>query len=196
MTTPGDARTAANRRLVKWLAGLVVGMFAFGFALIPLYDLACKAVGINQVGTSVKTVETVPSVVVQNRSVTVAFDANVSQGLPWEFRPMQKEVTVKPGERTLVKFYVHNTSNEVIVGQAIPSITPWQATPYMKKMECFCFNRQELKPGEEQEMALIFMVSPDMPEDLGAMVLSYTFMNTDKSSAEKYAALGASVPSM
>lgn len=183
-------QSAKNRKTVLILSGLVVAMFGFGFALVPLYSLYCKAVGIN-------TIESTPQLAGQDvvmasqapqldREVTVKFDVNVRDGLPWDFEAVDHKVTVHPGQKTLVMFKVRNRAGEAITGQAIPAVTPWQATPYLAKLECFCFNKQELQAGEVKEMPLYFMVSPDLPDDIEGMVLSYTFMNAGKDSSAGY----------
>ena len=180
-----------NRKLLLILSGIVFGMFGFGFAMIPLYGLICDVAGINSLQSepiAAAAGETTwgEEDVLRDREVTVKFDVNVSDGLPWEFEAVEGKVTVHPGEKALVKFRVRNRAAEAVVGQAIPAITPWQATPYLAKLECFCFNRQELQAGEEVEMPLYFVVSPDIPGEMESMVLSYTFMNYDKSSAQRF----------
>lgn len=181
---------ARKGRLPLLLAGIAVAMFGFGFALVPLYGLFCDAVGANNLARANSSqAADVTAAVDMNREVTVQFDANVRSGLPWEFEPLQRSVTVRPGEQTVVSYRVRNRAGEAVTGQAIPGITPWQATPYLAKLECFCFNNQTLAPGEEKVLELRFFVLPDLPEGLDAMVLSYTFMNTNRESEQKYAAM-------
>lgn len=183
-------QSAKNRKTVLILSGLVVGMFAFGFALVPLYNLYCKAVGINNIDSTPQLAEQASVMAAQqpqlDREVTVKFDVNVRDGLPWDFEALDHKVTVHPGEKTRVMFRVRNRAAVPVTGQAIPAVTPWEATPYLAKLECFCFNKQELLAGEVKEMPLYFMVSQDLPDDIEGMVLSYTFMNASKMSAEKY----------
>lgn len=183
----GQQTRASNKKMATWLIALALGMVGFSFALIPLYGLYCKVVGVNKVTTETTAAVIDPSMKAgQERWVTVEFDANVNGSLPWEFEPMQRSVRVKIGEPTLVKYRVRNLANETIVAQAIPAVTPWQTTGFLHKLECFCFNRQKLEAGESQEMPLRFVVSSDLPEKYDAMVLSYTFLNADKKSADKY----------
>ncbi len=172
-----------NRRLVWRLSMVVVGMFGFAFALIPLYDLYCQVTGLKNSG------EVFSETGVQsdsNRMVTVQFDSVVNDGLPWKFKPKVRQMVVHPGEVTEVSYIIENLSDEAIVGQAIPSVTPWFANGYFHKMECFCFKNQPLQAGERKEMPLRFYVSHDLPADVSVLNLSYTFLNTDKQSAEKY----------
>lgn len=188
MTRGSSSSSKRNGRLALVLTGLAVGMVGFSFALVPLYGLYCDVVGANKLGAAAdarnRGVETNADVAVEERYVTVVFDANVNSELPWDFAPLQRSVRVKVGEPAVVSFKAHNRADKKIVGQAIPAVTPWQVTGYLSKLECFCFNRQELQPGEAVEMPLQFVVSPDLPEQYGSMVLSYTFMNAGKTTNE------------
>jgi cytochrome c oxidase assembly protein subunit 11 len=106
---------------------------------------------------------------------------------------MTKLIDVHPGEMILVKYYVRNTTDETLIGQAVPSVAPNRAAPYFKKIECFCFTRQELKPGEAREMPVQFTVLPDVAPEVQLVTLSYAFFNVDKASAEKYDSVSAPV---
>jgi len=158
---------------------LVLGMFAFGFALVPLYDLLCKVTGVQSVNIratanqhSVESAETVD----RSRMVTVKLDTTVNPSLSWNLSIEQPQLKVYPGEIYQVNFTAHNRSSKQVTGQAIPSIAPWQATEFFSKLDCFCFNRQILAGNETQEMPLRFMVSPNLPDDIKSLTLSYSFM--------------------
>lgn len=147
-------------------------MFGFGFALVPFYDAICEAMGVNRL---VKPDRVVANTQVDtSRWVTVEFDAN-TRGLPWKFAPQQRSVRVHPGELVHVVYEVSNQSGTAITGQAIPSYGPQAAAPYFKKMECFCFDRQDMAPGETRQMPVVFVIDPDLPRELGTVTLSYTF---------------------
>lgn len=178
-----DNRQTRNKRLTIWLLSLlVVGMFGFGFALVPLYNLICQVTGIQSVSVrndSIKAAALTQSDRQQaddSRSVTIKFDTSVHPNLPWEFEPMQRNLKVHPGQLYQVKFSAHNRSSESITGQAIPSVAPWQATPFLNKLECFCFNQQTLSGGESVEMPLKFMISKDLPKEVRSLTLSYSLM--------------------
>ncbi len=173
---------AKNRRTLLVLAGVALGMFGFGFALVPLYGLLCQITGVQSVEQRTalnSAILAVPAGEISDRWVTVKFDATVHPDLPWSFKPMQRNVRVHPGEVQVVNFLAENRSSQEITGQALPSIAPWQATAFFSKMECFCFSRQTLAGRETKEMPLRFMVSPDLPEDIGSLTLSYSFMRSD-----------------
>lgn len=176
----------ANRRLALKLAGVTVAMFAFGYALSPMYDVMCKAFGLNgKTGrTDVQTVAAEP--VDMTRTVTVEFTGLSTSGLPWEFKPLTKKLELHPGETREVKYLVRNLAQEEITGQAIPSVTPGESAPHFKKIECFCFTRQTLKPGETREMPVRFVVDTGLDKDVQTITLSYSFFNIDKASAQKY----------
>ena len=161
------------KNLVSKLVLLVFGMFGFGFALVPLYDVFCDITGLNgKTSTTAASAERVD--VNSERTVTVQFISRTAQGIPWLFEPMVNEVKVHPGEMKLVKFYAKNQSERDIIGQAVPSVSPGQAAVYLQKIECFCFNQQPLKANEEVEMALQFYVDAELPEEISTLTLSYT----------------------
>ena len=178
-----------NRRTLVLLSGLVVGMFAFGFALVPLYDLICRVTGIQSVSVrsavdplvsaGISPADTDNSSDVE-RILTVKLDASVHPGLPWKIDLKQgNKLEVKAGEVYEVVFTALNRSNDSVTAQAIPSVTPWQANPYFNKLECFCFNQQTLAGGEQSEMPLRFVVSPKLPEGINSITLSYSVMKIE-----------------
>lgn len=160
---------------------LVVGMFGFGFAMVPLYNLLCSVTGLNGSTTGRVEDESLLNTQVDlSRIIVVQFDATNNAGLPWEFYPMVKKVEVHPGEIKEVVYYAKNNSERTIIAQAIPGISPWQATSHFNKTECFCFTQQKLKPGESKEMPLRFIIDSDLPAGISTLTLSYTFMDTDR----------------
>jgi cytochrome c oxidase assembly protein subunit 11 len=163
-----------NKKLVRKLLWLVAGSLLFAFALVPLYSVLCSLTGLN--GKTQNSAALISKVKEDDsRWVTVQFTSSVMPGLGWNFYPKQTSVRLHPGHIESVTFVAKNTTNETVVGQAIPSITPGIAAVNLKKIECFCFVRQSLKPGEEKEMPLRFFVSPDLPKDVSDMTLSYSF---------------------
>lgn len=183
-----------NRRMALLFGGVVVAMFSLGFAIAPLYSLYCQLTGAQSVSNTRSTGESsakADGAGAVNRLVTVKFDANVSSGLPWEFKPLVRKLEVRLGEAVEAKFTAHNLAQETIVGQAIPNVVPWQATEYFNKTECFCFSEQALQAGESREMAVRFLVSPKLPDGINSLTLSYTFMNRDAQSAKKFGQVSA-----
>ena len=163
-----------NNQVIKKLVMIVFGMFGFGFALVPLYDVFCDITGLNgKTSTTAAAVYNVEQIDTK-RIVTVQFISRTAQGIPWQFEPMVREIKVHPGEMKLVKFYAKNESTRDIIGQAVPSVSPGLAATYFQKIECFCFTQQPLKANEEVEMALQFYVDPELPEDISTLTLSYT----------------------
>ena len=168
-----------QRRHLRLLAALAVGMFGFGFALVPLYGLLCDLTGVQRgglAGVATPTSAAVVSGPVLDREVVVKFDGTVHPDLPWDFEPEQRRLMVHPGATYEVRFRARNRSNQRVTGQAIPAVAPWQATGYFHKLECFCFRQQTLEGGENVEMPLRFTVSPDLPKDINALTLSYSFL--------------------
>jgi cytochrome c oxidase assembly protein subunit 11 len=168
-------RPSHNRLLLK-LVLMVIGASAFGYAMVPLYDVLCRVTGLNGKTGGAVAQETVAKVTVdRSRSVTVEFSGTTMQGLSWEFRPTQERMEVHPGEITTATFYARNPTNQILVGQAVPSVSPGWAAQYFKKLDCFCFKQQQLKPGEAKQMPLVFYVSPDLPTDVREIALVYSF---------------------
>jgi len=185
MTNAGEQRQRRNKRTGWALALAGVGMFAFGFALVPLYGLVCDITGINRSGKAnfVSEEQLGRYAVDQERTITVEFDATVEAGMPWEFRPLVHKMKVRPGQIYDVKYIARNNSDHAIVGQAVPGITPWQATEHFNKTQCFCFTQQTLQPGEEKEMPLRFVIDAGLPGKYSTVTLSYTFMDTGMAAA-------------
>ncbi len=172
-----DARTklaVANKRLGLKLLWLAAGAIAFAFALVPFYNMICSATGLN--GKTSNTASTLAKAKVDNsRLVTVEFVGSVMSGLGWNFAPKQASITLHPGQITSVLFEAKNTTSEILAGQAIPSVTPGEAAVFLHKIECFCFQKQTLKPGEVREMPLRFFLDPDLPKEVKVLTLSYSF---------------------
>ena len=173
-----------NFKMVGKLAVITVGMFAFGYVLIPIYKHICEVTGINilslserQVpgnGTAGKDVK-VPknSQVDYSRTITVEFDAN-ARG-PWQFKPAKSSIKVHPGELASVMYEFENVQDRRMAAQAIPSYAPRQATAFFNKLECFCFNQYTLEPGEKRDWPVTFVIDPRLSKDVTTITLSYTF---------------------
>jgi cytochrome c oxidase assembly protein subunit 11 len=170
-----EDRQAANRRLGLKLLWLVGGSILFAFSLVPLYDVLCTVTGLN--GKTDDKAAQAQTAVVENRWVKVEFTSSVMPGLSWNFHPQQNSIMVRPGQIETVLFEAKNNTNQVVAGQAVPSVSPGLASPHLKKIECFCFVRQELQPGETKLMPLRFYVSPELPEKVEAVTLSYAFFS-------------------
>ena len=173
-----------NTRILGKLVVVAAGMFAFGYALIPLYKQICELTGINilalserQVpggGTAGRDVRVPPnSQIDRTRTITVEFDAN-SRG-PWIFKPAQRQVQVHPGELTTVMYEFQNVQNHRMSAQAIPSYAPNQAAAHFNKLECFCFTQYTLDPGEKKQWPVAFVIDPKLSKDVKTITLSYTF---------------------
>jgi cytochrome c oxidase assembly protein subunit 11 len=170
-----EDQRAANRALLKRLGLVVVAMFGFGFALVPFYEKICEVTGIRNIGEADVVANTQ---VDASRSIRVELDANVRK-LAWQFRPQQPNVDAHPGELKHVVYEVVNSSDRPLTGQAIPSYGPRDAGQYFRKLDCFCFTTQTLKPGERREMPVVFVIDPGVPADMPVITLSYTFFEVE-----------------
>jgi cytochrome c oxidase assembly protein subunit 11 len=190
MSMPEPQSQRTNKRTTLLLAGLVVLMFGFGFAMVPLYDLLCQVTGTQSIAlrTEMGKRISVAEAIDESRLITVKFDTSVNPNLPWDFSAVTRTLKVHPGKLYAVNFVANNRSSSSVTAQAIPSVAPWQATPYFSKLECFCFTRQTLKGNERADMPLRFMISPDLPDEIRSLTLSYSFMKLESGQkAEKVA---------
>ncbi len=184
-----------NRKTMFLLSMIVVGMFGFGFAMVPLYRLVCDATGIGISGSSGtgRALDASVLEVDEDRWVTIQFDTTLNENLQWEFQPKVKMLKVHPGQSYEVSYFARNKTDKQIVAQAVPGITPWQASTFFNKTECFCFTQQTLEAGEGKDMPLKFVVDPALPEDIKILTLSYTFMDTNRESLKNVRELGLPV---
>lgn len=167
------ARSAGVRRTVVRTVAALVGMFAFAFALVPLYDAFCRVTGINgKVDTTAQAL--VHEAVDDTRVVTVQFITRGSAGLPWRLEAETRQVRVHPGQSTEVHFAFHNQSDDESWGRAVPSVSPSEATRHLRKVSCFCFEEQRLAAGERLELPLVFQLTRDLPPEIKTVTLVYT----------------------
>jgi cytochrome c oxidase assembly protein subunit 11 len=169
-----------NLRVVAICVAMAAGMGGLSYAAVPIYRMFCQVTGF--AGTTQKA-EVAPDVVL-DRVVTVRFDSNVTPGMEWAFKPVQRTMDVKLGESALAFYTATNTSDAPITGTASFNVSPDIAGGYFSKIECFCFTEQRLEPGETIEMPVSFFVDPEMAKNRDAnsvreITLSYTFYPVD-----------------
>ncbi|WP_296062085.1 cytochrome c oxidase assembly protein [uncultured Amphritea sp.] len=161
--------------LIKLLAGTVL-MFGFGFLLVPLYDVFCNITGLN--GKLQNTGALTRDYAIDGqREVRVQFLAVNNESMPWRLHPELAEISVHPGEMMQTAFMAFNPTSSHMVAQAIPSVAPSEAAPYLHKVNCFCFEQQPLGAGEERAMPLVFMVDDQLPKYITTITLSYTLFD-------------------
>ena len=180
MTTAAAQR---NNRTALIAAVFGLAMLGLAFASVPLYRAFCQLTGFD--GTPLRAARAPGAVAGQ---IGVRFDANVHPGLPWRFEPMQNQVRVAPGARTTIYYRATNLTARSITGQAVFNVSPDQVGKYFKKIECFCFTEQTLKPGESVDMPVVFYVDPKVREDdntrtIDEITLSYTFYPVESRAA-------------
>ena len=167
-------RAADNRKLTLKLLGFALGSFAFGFALVPLYDVLCDLTGFgNQKALAQQRLSVeAPD---DSRTITVDFVADLPSVGNWEFRPLVSTMQIHPGRLYSTEFMAHNLTGKNTVAQAVPNIAPGQAAGYFRKTECFCFTPQKFAVNEARPMAVRFVVDPAIPHSVDRITLSYTF---------------------
>ncbi len=170
----------SNRRLGTRLAVVVLAMFGFGFALVPFYEKICEVTGLRNIAQA----DTAANTQIDNsRMVRIEFDTNV-RNLPWQFKPQEPILAVHPGALTQATFEVVNNTDRPVTGQAIPSYGPQYAAQYFRKLDCFCFAKQTLAPGERRLMPVVFVIDPAAPRELTTISLSYTFFEVEGNGAK------------
>lgn len=175
----------SNQRLTFKLLAATLAMFGFGFALVPLYDVMCDALGINGKTNTESALQPQGMSPDTSRRIRVEFMAHLNQGIPWQFGPKQTFMDVYPGEVIQTAFIAKNLSSHQIVGQAVPSVSPGLGATYFNKIECFCFNQQPLASQDSAEMPLIFYIEPDIPESIHTLTLSYTLYDITQTTDTK-----------
>lgn len=161
-----------NKKLFIILIIATLLVFAFSFALVPFYNVICKTFGING-KTNTTSVEN-KTVIDNTRTITVEFLATTHKNLPWDFYPLTRKMTLHPGQTEKMYYFAKNNSNKTITAQAVPSITPGNASRYFKKIECFCFRKQTLQAYQPINMPVIFYIAPTLPKNIHEITLSYT----------------------
>jgi cytochrome c oxidase assembly protein subunit 11 len=168
-----------NFKMFGKLGVIVLGMFCFGYALVPIYKAICEMTGINVLALGERQIPGATAATPANtqvdlsRTITVEFDAN-ARG-PWHFRPAQSSLQVHPGELVTVVYEFQNVQDRTMSAQAIPSYAPAQAGAYFNKLECFCFSQYTLAPGEKKSWPVAFVIDPKLSRDVKTITLSYTF---------------------
>ncbi len=169
--------SAAVRRSSRRLLLAALGMFGFGFAMVPIYDVFCDWTGLNG-RTADGPAADIDYAVDTSRLVTVEFVANLNQSMPWEFYPEVAKMQVHPGQAYTTRFYARNRTSAAMTGHAVPSVTPGLASVHFQKTECFCFTEQLFEAGEGRWMPVRFVVDPELPGKYQVMTLSYTFFDS------------------
>ena len=173
-----ETKKVSTKQLLK-LVMIPVLMFGFGFALVPLYDVFCNITGLNGKTGRVEAAMVDLKEVDTSRTIKVKFLANTGTGLPWQFKPVLTEMEIHPGQIYEAMYLVSNRADRPITGQAVPSVSPTQASLHFNKTECFCFSQQLLEANETREMPLRFVINHNIPEEIVEVTLSYTFFNIE-----------------
>lgn len=183
-------RKTSNLAVVILCLGFVGGMTGLAYAAVPLYKLFCQVTGYG--GTTKKADEYVGEI--SDTVIRVSFDTNISSELNWQFKPQQRSIEVRLGEKSTAIFLARNLGSDVTSGTAIFNVTPQWTGRYFNKIECFCFTEQTLAAGEEVEMPVLFFIDPAIADDpllksIQTITLSYTLFSKDKSEPQDSALL-------
>lgn len=168
--------TISNKKIFILLCFTTLSMFGFGFAMVPLYNVLCKNLGIN--GKTDQHAYLTSNKIDLSRSIRVEFMTNNNHYLPWDFYPRVQHIQLHPGENILIYFSAKNNSNHAMTVQAIPSVSPGLAARYLKKTECFCFTQQTFNPGQHRDMPVLFHIDQHLPKNINTITLAYTLFDT------------------
>ncbi|WP_169567779.1 cytochrome c oxidase assembly protein [Sneathiella limimaris] len=179
-----SSSSKTSRRMAIGLVVVVVGMLGLSYAAVPLYDLFCRVTGFG--GTTQRA--DMGSDVILDKDITIDFDANTSRDMPWEFKPVERKVTLKIGQTGLAYYEAYNPTDKPITGTASFNVSPLKVGQYFTKIECFCFTEQTLQPGQRVDMPVTFYVDPAIQEDINTkevetITLSYTFFVVESSAS-------------
>ncbi len=176
-----DKRQPVSKKFWIKLGLAPFAMFAFAFALVPLYDTFCDITGLNGRTSNISIVYDGDTVTVDNsRTITVDFLAVTSPGFPVKFYPMTKKMDIVPGKMYTMMYYAENRSDKALIGQAVPSVAPGEAASHFQKIECFCFKNQKFEPKVPVEMPVRFFVDSKVGKDIQNITLSYNFLKVKK----------------
>ncbi len=171
-----DELKQKNASLIKKLVVIVLCMFGFGYALVPLYNVFCDITGLNG-KTADAAVQEVQYKIDPAREMTIEFITSLNKAAPMKFSAETNKMKIHPGQYYTVNFYAENKTGKPLVARAIPSVTPGLAAEYLHKTECFCFSEQTFKPHEKKTMPVRFVIDPALPERYKTITLSYTFFD-------------------
>ena len=166
------------------MLGVAIAMFGFGYLMVPMYNIICDITGLNG-KTGRVSVSSVAEAAPDDREITVEFVSSINQGGSWIFRPEVKTMTVQPGKLYNTSYYAENLTDDFVVAQATPSVTPFAAAKYFNKTECFCFTRQPFEAGGSRDMPLTFIIDEDLPINVDRVTLSYTFFRSPEQGSDQ-----------
>jgi len=181
----GNNPQRSHLKVAGKMLALAVGMFGFGYLMVPMYNIICDITGLNGKTGRVSADAVVSAPMLEDREVIVEFVASINQGGSWIFRPTEKTMTVTPGQLYHTSYYAENLSDDYVVAQATPSVTPFAAAKYFNKTECFCFTRQPFEGKSSKDMPITFIIDEDLPVNVDRVTLSYTFFRSPEQSADQ-----------
>jgi cytochrome c oxidase assembly protein subunit 11 len=165
----------AHLSLTWKLLAIAGGSFAFGWALVPLYNVICGVTGVGDQSALLKKAKIAAEHPDPNRTITVEFLTDAGGAGQWDFRPIKREIDVHPGQLYSAEFFAHNLTGQTVTVQAIPSIAPSKVAAFFHKTECFCFSPQHFTVNEQRDMPVRFIIDPAIPSYVDRITLSYTF---------------------
>ena len=175
----GDTnQSKSHLKVAGKMLALAVGMFGFGYAMVPMYNIICDITGLNGKTGRVSIESVAAAEAAEDRTVIVEFVSSINKGGSWIFEPEVKTMTVQPGKLYNTSYYAENLTDDYVVAQATPSVSPFSAAKHFNKTECFCFTRQPFEAKSSKEMPITFIIDEDLPINVDRVTLSYTFFRS------------------
>ena len=177
-------------KTIRNLTLTVLGMFAFGFLLVPIYDVFCEITGLNGKITGPSSLTSEEIAEKEKREILIQFVTHNNESMPWTFKPEISQIKISTGTQYIGIFEFGNPTDQDMMGQVIPSVSPGRGAEYFHKTECFCFEQQKLLAGEKVKLPVIFIVDTNLPPEIGSLSLGYTLFDiTEHMADNKVAAL-------
>ncbi len=181
----GQKKSQSHLKVAGKMLGLAIGMFGFGYAMVPMYNIICDITGLNGKTGRVSVESVAAAEALEDREVIVEFVSSINQGGSWIFRPEVKTMTVQPGKLYTTSYYAENLTDAYVVAQATPSVSPFAAAKHFNKTECFCFTRQPFEGKSSKDMPITFIIDEDLPINIDRVTLSYTFFRSPEQGADQ-----------
>lgn len=181
----GARKPRSHLKVSLKMLGIAVGMFGFGYLMVPMYNIICDITGLNGKTGRVSVESVASAAALEDREIIVEFVSSINQGGSWIFRPEVKSMKVQPGKLYNTSYYAENLTDDYVVAQATPSVSPFAAAKYFNKTECFCFTRQPFEGKSSKDMPITFIIDEDLPVNVDRVTLSYTFFRSPEQGADQ-----------
>jgi protoheme IX farnesyltransferase len=164
----------AWRLMVTAETSRAVKLFRYSIAYLFLLFIALGVdAGLSGVRTPHTFVNVNAPTLAAGPALTIQLSSHTMGNLPVTAEPLARQVVVRRGEVTEVKYRFVNPSRRPVEFQAVHRITPASADTMFHKQVCFCSARQKLAPGASATLPVRFVVDPALPDSVHSLALDY-----------------------